>query len=80
MTDKFHNHLLFAVIIASGLSVYFSVAFDLEFRVASLLLILGCAASGSTVGWLARRRFWITGIVTAFLRCALFVGLRGAVT
>lgn len=80
MSSKPHHHLALALLIAGGLSLYFAFAFGLEWRWLSAALILICALIGTSAGWFARRRLWVTGLSTMILRCALFIGLRGAVT
>ncbi|MEO1149662.1 MAG: hypothetical protein AAFW83_01610 [Pseudomonadota bacterium] len=56
MTSKPSHHLTLAVLIAGGLSVYFSFSFGLEWRWMSLILIIACALIGACAGWFTGRR------------------------
>ena len=80
MRQNARIHLSLALFVAGGLTVLLWLSFGLRWHLASFLVILGCALPGAFAGMVAGKRLWVTGLVTALIRCALFIGLRGAVT
>lgn len=66
-----HFGLAFAV--SFGLSVFFWLAFDVFILVPFLVVSSACALLAAILGTFLLRRYWVTVVLSALLRCAVFL-------
>ncbi|MEL7517681.1 MAG: hypothetical protein AAFN48_01860 [Pseudomonadota bacterium] len=71
------RHALIAVLVSFGLSIFFWAAFGVFLAVPFLVVSTLCALGGGVVGWVAGKRLWVTAIMTALIRSAVFIAVLG---
>lgn len=71
----FLRHILLALAISYGLSVFFWLALNVFILTGFIVVSAGCALAGALLGYLAGKRLWVTAIATGAIRLAAFLAV-----
>ena len=69
----YREHLALALLVSLGLSAVFSLAFGVFVPASFLIVSSGVALVAGIIGSLLLKRLWMTAVLTAMLRCAVFI-------